>query len=32
VLEAYLPNTDIKARLHLMVNKVLEPPPLKRPE
>ncbi len=32
VLEAYLPNTDIKARLHLMVNKELEPPPLKRPE
>jgi hypothetical protein len=31
VLEAYLPNSDVKAKLHLMVNKVLEPPPLKRP-
>lgn len=32
VLEAYLPNTDIKARLHLMVSKMLEPPPLRRPQ
>lgn len=31
VLEAYLPNTDIKARLHLMVSRELEPPALKRP-
>jgi hypothetical protein len=32
VLECYLPNTDVKAKLHVMVNKELEPPPLKRPE